>query len=110
MPTSAKAFSTTSFPTITLTPLADNASAAPDFELKFLLPCLATVTPAPATTNAVAVEIFKVPTPSPPVPTMSMDLFGAFTFIHLERITEAAAAYSVTLSPRVRIAINRPPI
>ena len=110
MPALTKAFSTISFSTITFTPLADNASAAPDFELKFLLPCFATVTPAPATTKAVAVDILRVPIPSPPVPTMSIAPSGAFTLTHFERMTEAAAAYSITLSCLVRIAIKRPPI
>jgi hypothetical protein len=74
------------------------------------LPCLATGTPAPATTKAVAVEMLSVPLPSPPVPTMSIAPSGAATFTHLARITLAAAAYSATLSPRARIAISRPPI
>ena len=46
-------------------------SAEPHFELRLRLPCLATRTPAPATTNAVAVEILKVPRASPPVPQVS---------------------------------------
>ena len=36
------------------------------------LPCLATATPAPATTNAVVVDMLKVASPSPPVPHVSM--------------------------------------
>src|SRR6202040_3763656 len=51
-----------------LTPSAANTSAAPDFEEKARLPCLATGTPQPATTSALAVEMLKVPDPSPPVP------------------------------------------
>src|SRR5258708_22285497 len=54
-----------------LTPSAANTSAAPDFDEKARLPCLATGTPQPATTNALAVEVFKGPDPSPPVATVS---------------------------------------
>ena len=41
---------------------------------------------------------------------MSMAPSGAATLWHLARITDAAAVYSPTLSPRVRSAINNPPI
>ena len=54
---------TTLASTITFIPRLIRASAAPDFELKFLLPCLATFTPAPATTKADAVEMLSVPYP-----------------------------------------------
>ncbi len=40
-----------------LTPSAVSVSAAPDFEESARLPCLATGTPAPATTKAAAVEM-----------------------------------------------------
>ena len=53
------------------TPRASITSAEPHLELRLRLPCLATRTPAPATTNAVAVEILKVPRASPPVPQVS---------------------------------------
>ena len=101
--------STTLASTITFIPRLVRASAAPDFELKFLLPCLATFTPAPATTKADAVEMLSVPIPSPPVPTISIDPGGAFTEMHLDRMASAAAEYSETDSPRALIAINRPP-
>ena len=110
MPASRRARSTTGAPTMTFSPICVKASAAPDFELRLRLPCLATTTPAPATTKAVAVEMFSVPLPSPPVPTMSMAPSGACTGLHLARITAAAAAYSSTVSPRVRRAISSPPI
>ena len=110
MPTSSSAFSTTSGPTITSIPIWPRASAAPDLDERLRFPCLATVTPAPATTKAVAVEMLSVPLPSPPVPTMSMAPAGARTALHLARITAAAAAYSSTVSPRVRSVIRRPPI
>ena len=51
MPASASARSTTSGPTMTLTPSSVSASAAPDFDERLRLPCLATGTPAPATTK-----------------------------------------------------------
>ena len=101
--------STTSASTITFIPRAVNASAAPDFELKFLLPCFATVTPAPATAKAAAVEILSVPTPSPPVPTISIEPDGASTGMHLDLIASAAAEYSETDSPLALIAIKKPP-
>ncbi len=40
-----------------LTPRAASVSAAPDFDDSARLPCLATGTPAPATTKAEAVEM-----------------------------------------------------
>ena len=110
MPISRKAACALSALIITFTPISPSASAAPDFEERFLLPCLATGTPAPATTKAVAVEMFSVPFPSPPVPTISIASAGADTALHFARITEAAAANSVTVSPRVRSAIRNPPI
>ena len=110
MPASARQRSTTAGGTMTFRPISVSASAAPDFDDRLRLPCLATTTPAPATTKAVAVEIFSVPLPSPPVPTMSIAPSGARTGLHLARITLAAAAYSSTVSPRVRSAIKKPPI
>ena len=45
------------------TPSASSTSAEPEREVKLRLPCLATGTPAPATTNAAAVEMLSVPDP-----------------------------------------------
>ena len=42
-----------------------------DADVTARLPCLATRTPAPATTNATTVEMLNVPPPSPPVPQVS---------------------------------------
>ena len=53
------------------TPSASSTSADPQRELNERLPCLATRTPAPATTSAAAVETLNVPPPSPPVPQVS---------------------------------------
>ena len=50
----------------------EHVGAAGDAEETARLPCLATGTPAPATTNAVVVEMLKVCSPSPPVPQVSM--------------------------------------
>lgn len=91
-------------------PKDESASAAPDFEESLRFPCLATGTPAPATTKAVAVEMLRVPFPSPPVPTMSIAPSGARTRCIFARITDAAAAISVTVSPRVRRAMRKPAI
>ena len=61
MPTSSRQAARTAVGRLILTPSASMTSAEPHFELILRLPCLATRTPAPATTNAVAVEILKVP-------------------------------------------------
>ena len=110
MPISSIAFSTISGSAITFTPSLESTSAAPDFEERLLFPCLATGTPAAATAIAVAVEMFSVPLPSPPVPTISIAPSGALTGLHFDRMTLAAAAYSVTVSPLVRRAARKPPI
>src|SRR4029079_11926051 len=62
-----------------LTPSAASTSAEPEREEIERLPCLATGTPAPATTNAVQVEMLCVPLASPPVPQVSMAPSGART-------------------------------
>ena len=54
------------------TPSASSTSAEPDFDVIARLPCLATGTPAAATTSAAVVEMLNVPEPSPPVPTTSI--------------------------------------
>ena len=110
MPISSIALSTTAGSAISFMPSPESTSAAPDFEEMLLFPCLATGTPAAATTIAAAVEIFSVPLPSPPVPTISVAPSGALTGLHLDRMTLAAAAYSVTVSPLVRRAARNPPI
>ena len=79
------------------------------------LPCLATLSPAPATTKAVVVDTLKVPAPSPPVPTMSTSTpsFAAHpqaTGVALARITWAAPLISSRLSPFMRRAMSNAPI
>src|SRR5690606_26138277 len=84
--------------------------AEPDLEDNARLPCLATGTPAPATTSDAPVEMLSVPAPSPPVPTMSMALSGASTGTILRRMIETAAAISPTVSPLTRMPIRNAPI
>src|SRR4029079_15417866 len=90
------------------TPSSLSTSADPEREEMARLPCLATGTPAPATTKAAQVETLNVPLPSPPVPHVSMAPSGACTFSTFARMARAAPAISSTVSPRTRSAINRP--
>ena len=60
-------------------PSASSTSADPAREVIARLPCLATGTPAAATTSAAVVEMLNVPLPSPPVPTTSIAPSGAST-------------------------------
>ncbi len=53
------------------TPRFSRTSALPHMLDTALLPCFATLRPAPAATKAVVVETLKVRVPSPPVPTIS---------------------------------------
>ena len=71
------AFFITEKSTSVFTPKADNTSAAPDFDDKARLPCLAMGIPHAAVTIEAPVEMFNVPDPSPPVPTMSIAFLGA---------------------------------
>ena len=57
-----------------LTPRVSTTSADPQRLETERFPCLATLSPAPATTNAVAVETLNVPDASPPVPAVSMSI------------------------------------
>src|SRR5690606_39704597 len=68
IPGSRSDFSTTVMSASMFTPSAERTSADPVFDESARLPCLATGTPHPATTNAAAVEMLKVPEASPPVP------------------------------------------
>ena len=87
------------------TPIASSRSALPHWLEIDRLPCLATRTPAPATTNAATVEILKVPLRSPPVPQVSSS--GApfnptFTGTAIARMARANPASSSTVSPFIR--------
>ena len=88
-------------------PRASSTSAEPDLEVIARLPCLATGTPAAATTSADAVEMLNVPLPSPPVPTTSTVPSGASTRTTRSRIAVAKPASSSTVSPRIRRPISR---
>src|SRR5512134_3902618 len=93
-----------------LTPSATNTSAEPEREEIERLPCLATGTPAPATTKAAQVEMLWVPLASPPVPQVSMAPSGALTLMARAFSARAAPAISSTVSPRTRSPISRAPI
>ena len=90
-----------------LTPSARNTSALPLLDEAARLPCLATVTPAPATTNAVAVEILNVPLRSPPVPQVSTTS-GSSTRMRtaFSRMTRTDPTTSSTVSPFIRNAVR----
>ena len=89
------------------------------------LPCLATLSPAPATTKAVVVETLKVEVASPPVPQVSTTVSRSTLIssrsrsirpsemgmrVALVRITRAAAVISATVSPFMRSAVMKEPI
>src|SRR5699024_8735893 len=82
------------------TPNSESTSELPVLLVTLLLPCFATVTSAPARTNADAVEILKLCEPSPPVPQLSITLVivrligSAFSLS-----TPTSAAISSTVSP-----------
>lgn len=82
------------------TPASSSTSAAPQREETARLPCLATVTPAPAATRAAVVEMLKERPPSPPVPTMSAHFPGATTEVMCSRRKRAHPVNSSTASPR----------
>ena len=71
MPTCWMHSSTISGGASMLTPRASSTSALPQLLETARLPCLATVTPAAATTKAAVVEMLNVLQPSPPVPQVS---------------------------------------
>ena len=79
MPASARHRSTPAASRSIVTPSASSTSADPQCELAARFPCLATGTPAPATTIAATVEMLNVPLRSPPVPTTSTTGAGART-------------------------------
>ena len=83
------------------------------------MPCLATRSPAPATTKAVAVETLKVPDASPPVPQVSISMSRSvpvcasmsaprvFTLTTFWRMTCAKPISSSTVSPFIRRAVRK---
>src|SRR6266849_4014305 len=105
---------TPSVSTTSAEPQSD-AAVRPDIER---LPCLATLRPAPATTNAVAVEMLNVPEASPPVPQVSTSISRSVpvrpatssarvrTRATLLRMTWAKPISSSTVSPFMRKAVK----
>src|SRR6266705_773544 len=108
MPILSMQASTRSFGASTLTPKTPKTSALPDWLDTERLPCLATFTPAPATTKADAVEILKVPFWSPPVPQVTKTVLDpTLTRWAFSRITRAAPVISSTVSPFTRKAVRK---
>src|SRR5439155_627992 len=101
------------------TPRASITSAEPFFELMLRLPCFATRTPAPATTNAVAVEMLNVALAEPPVPqvstsasrqvplTSTVELRWRFNGVAAARMASANPTISSTVSPFMCSATSR---
>ena len=94
MPVSRKVCSAAAGSRSILTPSASNMSAAPLLEDMERLPCLATATPAAATTKDTAVEMLSVPSPSPPVPQRSIAMGGAAMAFIWARIAVTAPTNS----------------
>ena len=110
MPASAMQRSTPAASRSILTPSASSTSAEPQWLEAARFPCLATGTPAPATTIAATVEMLNVPLRSPPVPTTSTTGDGGRTGFANSSIVRARPSTSSTVSPFVRSAISSPPI
>ena len=98
------------------TPAASSTSALPQLLDMDLLPCLATGSPAPATTKAVVVDTLNVPDPSPPVPQVSTRTSPCPTLIPesmgvaFSRMTRTAPVISSTVSPFIRNPVIKEPI
>ena len=92
-----------------MTPRASRTSAEPVEPDMARLPCLATATPAPATTKAAVVEMLKLPEPSPPVPQVSTTSPSTDTWRDFSRITRAIPVISSTVSPLIRSAVKKDP-
>src|SRR5437773_525793 len=124
MPTSAIQRPTCSGASSSFTPSVSTTSAEPQSEAPLRpdmdrLPCLATLRPAPATTNAVAVETLNVPEASPPVPHVSMSISRSVPVSDADasvprvrtrtafcRITCAKPMSSSMVSPFIRSAVS----
>ena len=99
-------------------PSVSATSADPQSEETERLPCLATLSPAPATTKAVAVDTLNVPEASPPVPAVSISISRSVpvaattsvasvrTLTTFWRITWAKPISSSTVSPFIRSAVR----
>src|SRR5712691_6584150 len=123
MPTSSTQRPTWAADSSRFTPSASTTSAEPQSDAAVRpdierLPCLATLRPAPATTNAVAVEMLNVPEASPPVPQVSTSISRSVpvrpatssarvrTRATLLRMTWAKPISSSTVSPFMRSAVR----
>ena len=106
IPTSSMHAPTCSGPISIFTPNALRTSALPQLLETDRLPCFATGSPAPATTNAAVVEILNVCEPSPPVPQVSTtsECF-VWIFVAFSRMTRAAPVISSMVSPFNRRAV-----
>ncbi len=109
IPTSSMHFPTCSGVRARPTPRASSTSALPHLLDIARFPCLATGTPAPATTKAAAVEMLNVLSLSPPVPHVSTTSACRFVGIltHFSRIVRAKPVTSCTVSPFIRRAVIR---
>ena len=102
-----------------LIPSVSTTSAEPHSDDMDRLPCLATLSPAPATTKAVAVDTLKVPEASPPVPAVSISISRSVpvaptsslppvrTLTTFWRMTWAKPISSSTVSPFIRRAVRK---
>ena len=102
-----------------MTPSVSTTSAEPQSDDTERFPCLATRSPAPATTKAVAVETLKVPAASPPVPHVSMSMSRSVPVspatssgrvrmrTAFARITWAKPISSSTVSPFILSAVRK---
>ena len=109
IPASLTHRSTPSGPSKMFTPRASKTSALPVEPDMARLPCLATCTPAPATTNAAAVEMLNHSLPLPPVPHVSTVSTPGLTCRETSRITDAMPAISSGVSPFMRSAVTNEP-
>src|SRR4030065_37216 len=103
-PLDDRQLSTSSRPRSTGSPSADKTSADPHLLDTDLLPCFATVTPAPATTKDAAVLMLNELEPSPPVPQRSTVPSGALTLVASSRIAMTNPLSSCSVSPLILMA------
>ena len=91
----------------TRAPRASSTSALPQPEVTARLPCLATLAPAPAATNAAPVEMFTVDGP-PPVPQVSTSMWESSTATCSARWRTACTSpeSSVAVAPFARSAVR----
>src|SRR5438094_627402 len=109
MPASARQRSTTAGDAVTLMPSASYTSAPPVRLDADRLPCLATRTPAAATTSAAHEEMLNVPDLSPPVPHVSTTFSYRFdTCTACARIAFARPTISTGRSPFIASPTSSP--